>query len=176
MGPGTDLELGLDLSLLPANGADSPQTRETSFLSEQGDIGQVEITTKQLYSYSYFTMMLGLTSYLQALDLYLSYYLRMTLTGSYSVQEESLIKYSLPSRGIDESIRESSSAKGSISGRPFGLGLVLQKKDFFYWKKRAFHLNFLCSMDALELQGGRENSKARKEFLFFYGAGLSMDF
>ena len=108
MGPGTDLELGLDLSLLPANEADRPLTLETSFRNERGDMGQAEIAAKQLYSYSYFTMMTGLTSYLQALDLYLSYYLRMTLTGSYSVKEESRIKYSLPSqkKRAANSIRE----------------------------------------------------------------------
>ena len=82
MGPATALEFGADLSFLSQNKADQPLTVDSSFSTEQGDMGQAELSTEQTYSYTYLTLMAGLTSYLQALDLYLSYYLRMAAGGS----------------------------------------------------------------------------------------------
>ena len=173
MGPGTDLELGLDFSILPGNKADKPLIVDAPFETLQGDMGTANIATEQTYTYTYLTLMAGLSSYLQIFDLYLSYYLRFAVSGSYSVKEESTTELSVPARGINMTVEEEADARGSISGRPLGLGVALTKKELFKWP---INLSLLCSMDTLTLKGEDADSKERTEVLLFYGVGLSTEF
>ena len=67
--------------------------------------------------------MLGLTSYLQVFDLYLSYGLRYTLLGSYSVKENTEFEAEIPARPLRTSGAEENTSKGSIKGRPWAWAL-----------------------------------------------------
>ena len=176
MGPGAGLELGLDLSILPLSKTDSPLKIETSFTTLQGIAGDAKVATEQTYTYSYLTAMAGISSYFQTVNLYLSYYLRFAVFGSYSVKEESSTELSVPALGVEQTVEDEADARGSISGRPLGLGVALTKKELFYFGKRPISLSLLCSIDSLSLRGEDADSKERKETLLFYGVGLSTEF
>ena len=175
LGPGTELLLGLDYTFLPGNKPDQPLTVDTPFQNLQGEDGTAKLSTEQTYAYTYFTFMLGLTSYLQVFDLYLSYGLRYTLSGSYSIKEKTEFEAEIPARPLSASGTEENTLKGSIQGRHLGFGLVIRKK-IGVWKNRELSLNFITALDQIELIGKEEGSKPRKESVLFYGIGIGVSF
>ena len=156
--PATAIDLGVDLNLLLNSKADSPIKIETSFTTSGGDMEEVKTVTEQSYSYNYLSAMAGLSSYFQTLDLHLSYYLRFVLGGSYSLKEKSERELSFPSTSMENTTSEEK--KGSISGRPLGLGFALQKRGLFHLGKVPINLNLLCSIDSLSLKGKEEEEES----------------
>ena len=174
MGPGVTWQLGFDFSYLPLNKEnDSLRVNGSSFQTSYGYTGQASIVTDRSYTYNYFAFTTGLSSYLQLIDLYVAYYLRVPLSGSYTAQNGSKMEFMLPSGAPVQSASSSAKLKGSIKGKSVGFGFVVQKKAMIKWGSLELDMNFLYSTDMLELKG---EEGEREEELVFYGLGLSIDF
>ena len=173
-GPGASLQLGLDFNLLPKNSTDRNLTVDNvTFTTPRGTSGRADLVVEQKYTYAYFSLMVGLTSYIQAPDIYLSYYLRWPVSGSYWEKENTKGRLEVPALNVDEGVDINDTNKGSIEGRAIGIGFAL-RKDLFLWHGGIIGIELLYNIDQIRLKG--EGGNSREEILVFYGLGLSMGF
>ena len=174
MGSSTAFQFGMDLNFLPQNKTDQPLLVDTSFLSGQGERRELAVQIDREISYTYFSLMVGLSSYFKAINFHLSYYLRMPLYGFYSIKDGVTQDLFISERDLSEKIVDEQSAKGSITGRPLGLGFTVRRDLSHQWWGKPLSFSIFLGLDRLTLQPDEEGSQPSNENLFFYGIALDL--
>ena len=165
------LQLGLDYSQASGSKGDRPLRIDgTLTVVSIGETRPVESKTEYEYTYNYLSLFFGPSYKIPSVkipytnfsldDFYASAHLRLLLSGSYTLERNSVT-----ARGT---ARESITETGDINKNGLGFGLNFGKK--FNWPKNyKTNLNFSYSYDNFDLGGAKYVNS-------FYGLSLGLEF